>query len=89
MDEIDQSNLIIENLSPSEFWHELSDEERQRIKVSSGLTVEEFMQRYKQPPWCEYPEALGGMMGCWSLVLTNRIHSIEDCVNCDLCSLQK
>ena len=23
---------------------------------------------YKQPSWCNYPEALHGKMGCWTLV---------------------
>jgi hypothetical protein len=68
------------------FWHDLPDNERDRIKATPGLTVGEFMKRYKQPTWCEYPEALGGQMGCWSLVLTNRIHSIDDCKNCDCCT---
>ena len=25
-------------------------------------------KHYKQPPWCFYPDALSGEMGCWTLI---------------------
>lgn len=28
----------------------------------------DLAKHYRQPTWCNYHEALSGMMGCWSLV---------------------
>lgn len=42
-----------------------------------------LIKNYQQPSWCNYHEALGGVMGCWSLV-TKRIHGIKDCGDCDM-----
>lgn len=46
-----------------------------------------FERYYKQPPWCNYPDALRFGMGCWSLVgygsETNKWHK-DKCPNCEL-----
>ena len=49
------------------YWHELPDEEIQKL-LDKKKTWGYVMKRYKQPGWCDYPEALGGATGCWSLV---------------------
>ena len=48
------------------YWHKLKQEELDRI-LKSGITVKEALEKYKQPDWCNYPDALAGMTGCWSL----------------------
>lgn len=64
-------------------WHTLSSEEQERIVTGGGMTIKQFMQKYRQPRWCQYPEALSGEMGCWSLV-SRRIHGEDDCKGCDM-----
>ena len=49
------------------------------------MTWAQFLEKYKQPNWCEYPEALMGDMGCWSLMTPGTIQNIESCKNCELC----
>ncbi len=45
------------------FWHEVSEKEYQEaIKRTWGWV----MKKYKQPDWCNYPDALND--GCWSLL---------------------
>ena len=63
------------------YFHELSIG-AQKAVLKSNMTFGEFKKRYKQPPWCNYPDALDPL-GCWSLT-TPRITKEEDCVNCDL-----
>ena len=73
-----------ENQTPeATYWHEIPYEEQGKIMEESGLTTEQFLSRYKQPHWCGYPEALDGMMGCWSLILGKSIHCQSDCGDCD------
>ena len=67
------------------YFHTLADSTIKRL-VGSGITYGELMKRYKQPEWCGYPNALEGMMGCWSLMDTlGRRHKIsrEYCAKCD------
>jgi len=65
-------------------WHRLSQVEQEFI-LKQGFTVAEFMERYEQPAWCMYPEALGGTMGCWSLMTPRLIKKRKDCEECDCC----
>ena len=66
------------------YWHELTDEQRLDIWDNSGLTVVEFMKKYSQPEWCEYPDALQPMMGCWSLImLPIQAKTKAYCKNCE------
>ncbi len=39
--------------------------------------------RYHQPRWCDYPEALNGEMGCWALTLWPWKICRRYCRNCD------
>ena len=63
-------------------FHELSEKEFDEMK-EQGKTWRDIMDRYHQPEWCEYPYALSGSLGCWSLV-SMRITCKTDCGNCDL-----
>lgn len=65
------------------YFHELSSEEQDTI-LTSGKTVEWLLENYRQPDWCEYPEALADVMGCWSLMEPGRIRSVRSCINCDV-----
>ena len=46
------------------------------------MTYAELAEKYPQPKWCGYPEALEGVMGCWSL-LDFRVTSEDYCKDCD------
>jgi hypothetical protein len=72
------------------YWHELTDEQRLDIWDNGGLTVGQFMKKYSQPEWCEYPDALQPMMGCWSLVMLP-IHAktMDYCKNCECLKADK
>jgi hypothetical protein len=69
------------------YWHKLQDSTIKRL-VKNKVTIQECMKRYKQPDWCEYPNALEGVMGCWSLMdsmdLRHKI-SLEYCASCECC----
>ena len=62
-------------------FHEITDEAFDKL-VDEVSTWEGVMERYHQPKWCTYPEALGGEMGCWSLT-GRRITCKKDCGSCD------
>ena len=49
------------------YFHELTEDEFNAL-VESKITWGDVMQKYSQPDWCEYPNALEGQMGCWGLV---------------------
>lgn len=67
----------------SKYLHEFTSEEIDEIlKVHAHTKIGRFMELYKQPDWCMYPNALEGNMGCWSLI-GGMIHKIEDCEDCD------
>jgi len=36
--------------------------------VRRNWTWHDFTRRYRQPSWCQYPDALYGAIGCYSLV---------------------
>ena len=63
-------------------FHELSEKEFDEMR-EQGKTWRDIMDKYHQPEWCEYPDALGGGLGCWSLT-SMMITCKEDCGNCDL-----
>lgn len=60
------------------YWHTMTLEQ-QRAAVRSRARVRSF----RQPPWCMYPDAVAGVMGCWSLML-GHVRSRADCKTCDL-----
>lgn len=67
---------------PLRYFHRISDAEFESL-TNLNKTWAWIMEHFAQPKWCGYPEALGGMMGCWSLV--GRMVTGEDyCRGCDL-----
>jgi hypothetical protein len=74
------------------FWHELTHKKKTAISRAikkQDRTSEEFMSMFKQPTWCEYPDALAGMMGCWSLVSKSKSITIDEeyCKTCECSSV--
>ena len=62
------------------YLHELTTEE---LKALHGtITFHALRLKYKQPDWCQYPDAISAL-GCWSLI-GNKIHKESDCFSCDL-----
>ena len=53
--------------APKPYFHLLPAADFERLKAA-GKTWSYAMKHYRQPDWCGYPNALDGMMGCWSLV---------------------
>ena len=51
---------------------------------ASGITIGEYLKKFKQPDWCAYPDALAGMMGCWSLV-DNRPNGLRTKISRKFC----
>lgn len=49
------------------FFHQLSRDEVQSLR-DKKLTWAEVAKDYPQPVWCGYPNAVYGIMGCWSLM---------------------
>jgi hypothetical protein len=68
------------NTPEKPFFHEVSDEKFEELSVSK-VSWGDIIDTFKQPDWCSYPTALGGMSGCWSL--TKRI--IKDQSQCQTC----
>jgi len=64
------------------YFHELTEQEYKEL-VDKGATWEELERDYPQPPWCNYPEATRGIMGCWALV-GFEVTGENFCKNCDL-----
>ena len=70
------------------FFHEISNEERNKL-ISEKRSLNYISEYYKQPEWCDYPEALLGALGCWSLndlgENGTRVKISEEfCKNCDM-----
>ncbi len=63
-------------------FHEVTDEEWDVLATTKGLRWRDLMLVYSQPEWCQYPAALDGPAGCWSLVYRSGV-SHEYCKNCD------
>lgn len=63
-------------------WNEVNEKEQKEIISNGEITWEQFADRYDQPEWCNYPDALHGMFGCWSLLFKRRERA-EDCRNCE------
>lgn len=45
------------------YFHEISQEEVDKL-IADKRSVGYVMENYKQPDWCNYPEALSMTMGC-------------------------
>lgn len=44
--------------------------------------IQTVIDRYASPEWCRYPDAVGGIMGCWSLI-GGMVKDEGYCRNCD------
>ena len=56
------------NVAEKRYFHEMPPGEFKRL-CKEGMTWRGLQDMgYAQPDWCSYPNALDGMMGCWSLV---------------------
>jgi hypothetical protein len=82
--------LLIVNVS-KRYFHELSQEEVDKL-ITDKKNWGYIMNEYKQPDWCNCPNALEGTMGCWSLVDLSKDGfrtkiSKDFCKGCDKCSL--
>lgn len=66
------------------YFHEAEQSEIDEL-LKIGGTIESILKKYRQPDWCSYPNALEGLMGCWSLVdLELRTKISEDfCKDCE------
>ncbi len=49
---------------------------------AAGATWMDVKRKYRQPSWCDYPDALGGGAGCWSLI-GRKVTGKNYCRNCD------
>ena len=49
-----------------QFFHQLTQEQLE-TEVHGKLTWGQVMEQFDQPTWCNYPEALSGDLGCWTL----------------------
>jgi hypothetical protein len=71
------------------YYHEIPASELDAV-IADGKTWGHVLENYKQPDWCEYPEALNGIWGCWSLTdnspdgLRTKI-SEQYCSTCEYC----
>lgn len=68
-----------------QYFHELTDAEVQKL-IDDNVSVMAVVENYLQPDWCDYPDALAGHMGCWSLTdLFGLRHDIghDYCKTCD------
>ena len=66
------------------YWHKIPKEDQKQVLTFSKMMIGDFIQKFRQPAWCGYPDALRGQMGCWSLIRPGRITNINDCLGCDL-----
>lgn len=65
-------------------WHEKTPQERDAIIKERGLkTIGDVMANFDQPDWCDYPEALSGPMGCWSLLDPSITIMRDYCKDCE------
>lgn len=63
------------------YFHQLTKQEFDQLH-DSGMTWGECAEQYPQPPWCQYPNAVAGEMGCWSLMYRD-VTGEEFCKSCD------
>lgn len=69
------------------YFHELDQSEIEQL-TSNKKTWADINTLYIQPKWCDYPNALDGAMGCWSLTDLSKNGSRtkiseEFCKTCD------
>lgn len=62
-------------------FHRLSDSQFKAMQ-DAGMKWNEVSALHPQPSWCDYPGALDGPMGCWSLV-GRMVRNKAYCKGCD------
>lgn len=63
-------------------FHLITSDEWKKFEDNPESSWDDVIKEFHQPEWCDYPHALDGMMGCWSLV--SRMVTGEDyCKTCD------
>jgi len=74
------------------YFHELTEKEFNALQ-QTNMTWAQCAIKYPQPPWCGYPDAIHGKMGCWGLVWFDngkcKVIGEEFCKNCDLYKASK
>jgi len=63
------------------YWHELTKEQVSDF-IQDAKNLCSITDIYKQPDWCNYPDALEGILGCWSLLS----HTKDIEINEEYCS---
>ena len=63
------------------YFHKEVDEYVWEDFVKQGKTWKWLLDNYKQPNWCSYENALGGVFGCWSLLFF-LVKKEDLCKNC-------
>jgi len=62
------------------YFHKISIEEYNNI-MRNNIRITEINKLYKQPKWCNYPNAIHPY-GCFSLLI-NKIKTRNNCMSCD------
>ena len=74
----------MEQATKIKYFHNLKEQEwKDIVKNNPHMTWQEAGEKYPQPKWCGYTEAVCGSMGCWSL-MSFMISRAKDCHKCDL-----
>ena len=68
------------------YFHELTRDEFKSL-VDKKLLWWQVAEDYPQTEWCSYPDAVQGVMGCWSL-MSFMVTERNYCKNCD-CYIKK
>lgn len=54
-------------MNKKRYFHRLSQKTIDLL-LKSKVNIQYILDNFKQPNWCSYPDALSGVMGCWSLM---------------------
>lgn len=68
------------------YFNKLTREEFREV-CKENINWEECAKRYPQPVWCSYPNAVCGLMGCWSL-MDFMVYGRNYCKHCE-CYIKK
>jgi hypothetical protein len=48
------------------YWHMAADKELEQL-ITESTSINFIKENYRQPDWCEMPDALDFTWGCWTL----------------------
>jgi hypothetical protein len=79
-------------MAQKKYFHELEQSEIDSL-IKGHYNWASISEEYSQPSWCTYPEALNGLIGCWSLTDTKEegsraLISEDFCKECEYCKLK-